>query len=166
MVLDILLAVVAGLMVGVGVIGSIIPVIPGPIISILSLYLLSLAGEWAIYSWPVLIVLTVIALAVTVLDNVLPATASKKAGAGRPGVIGSVIGMLVGSFLIPPFGVILGAFVGALLGEMIFNPENEEPLKAALGVFRGTLLATILKLAAAGAVGVYYVIGVIRLFRG
>jgi uncharacterized protein YqgC (DUF456 family) len=60
----------------------------------------------------------------------------------------------------------LGAFVGALLGEMIFNPENEEPLKAALGVFRGTLLATILKLAAAGAVGVYYVIGVIRLFRG
>jgi uncharacterized protein YqgC (DUF456 family) len=164
-VLSILMTVVGAALVLVGFIGCVIPAIPGPILAFAALILISIPGTWALMPLWVLILLGVIAVAATVLDNVLPALSSKKAGAGRAGVWGSVIGMIGGSFVIPPIGTILGAFVGALLGEMIFNRENKSPLKAALGVFKGTLLAMLIKLAATGVIAYQFVISAIRLFR-
>ena len=72
--------------------------------------------------------------------------------------------MLAGTILFPPFGVFIGAFVGAWVGEIFFHRENEEPLKAALAVFRGTLGAIVLKLAVTGAIGFVFVRGAVRLF--
>lgn len=151
------LAVVAGL------IGCVIPAIPGPILAYLSMILLSIPGGWALYQVWLLVLMGAVALIATIMDNVLPAVSSKKSGAGKAGVWGSVAGMIAGSFLFPPFGTIIGAFVGALIGEMIFNRENKKPLKAALGVFKGTMLGILLKLAAVGMIAVFYVRGAIRL---
>ena len=97
-------------------------------------------------------------------DNILPALASKKSGAGKPGVWGSVLGMIAGSFFFPPFGTIIGAFLGALLRELLFNRSNERPLKAALGVFKGTMLGILLKITTTGVTTFFYVRGVGRLF--
>ncbi|MCG8479206.1 MAG: DUF456 domain-containing protein [Spirochaetales bacterium] len=146
------------------VVGCVVPVIPGPILAAAALYVLSLAAGWSLFSWPVLIGWTVAALAVQILDNVLPARAAGRAGAGSGGVWGSVVGMLAGTILFPPFGVFIGAFVGAWVGEIFFHRENEEPLKAALAVFRGTLGAIVLKLAVTGAIGFVFVRGAVRLF--
>ncbi|MFW5688425.1 MAG: DUF456 domain-containing protein, partial [Spirochaetota bacterium] len=143
--------------------GCIVPALPGPTLAYIALILISLAGSWAVVPLWALIALGVVAIATAVLDNVLPAMSSKKAGASKAGIWGSVVGMIAGSFF-TPIGTIVGAFVGALLGEVVFNPENKEPLRAAAGVFRGTLLAILLKLAATGAIGWYFVRGSIRLF--
>ena len=105
-----------------------------------------------------------LAIGTTVMDSVLPAVSSRRAGAGRAGVWGSVLGMLIGTIFFPPFGMIIGAFLGALAFEVIFNPENREPMKAAMGVFKGTVLATLLKLLAAGIIGFYFVRGSVRTF--
>lgn len=156
--------VVGSLLVLVAVVGCIVPVVPGPILAALALYAVSLAGGWSIYAVPVLVGWTVAAVVVQVLDNVLPARAAGRAGAGRGGVWGSVVGMLAGTILFPPFGVFIGAFVGALTGELIFHRENRDPWKAALAVFRGTLGAIVLKLAVTGAIGVVFVRGAARLF--
>lgn len=162
--LTILMTVLGSAAVAVGLFGCIVPVLPGPVLSYLSLVLISIAAGWDLYSVTTLVLLALLAVGTTVLDSVLPAVSSKRAGAGRAGVWGSVLGMLIGTVFFPPFGMIIGAFVGALAFEVIFNPENRKPLKAALAVFRGTVLATLLKLLAAGVIAFYFVRGSIRAF--
>jgi len=163
MALSISMVVLGSIFLVVGLIGCIVPALPGPILAYLSLVLISIPGAWAVLPVWVLVVLGVLAVAMVVLDNVLPALSSKKAGASKAGIWGSIVGMIVGSFF-TPIGTIIGAFVGALAGEIVFNPENKEPLKAAAGVFRGTVLAIMLKLVATGIIGWYFVRGSIRLF--
>ncbi len=165
MVLSIVMTILGAGLVLIGVIGCVIPALPGPIFAFLALILISIPGAWELYAVWLLIVLGALAVATMVLDNVLPAMSSKKAGAGKAGVWGSVVGMILGSFVIPPFGTIIGAFVGALLFEILFNKENKDPMKAALGVFNGTMLAILLKLLVTGVTGFYFVRGAIQLFR-
>lgn len=157
-------SILGAILIVVALIGCVVPVVPGPILAAAALYLVSLAGGWTVYAWPVLVGWTLAAVVVQILDNVLPARAAGRAGAGRGGVWGSVIGMLVGTVAFPPFGVFVGAFAGALLGEMIFHRDNREPWKAALAVFRGTLGAIVLKLAVSGAIAFVFVRGALRLY--
>ena len=164
MALSIAMVVLGSLLLAVGVIGCIVPALPGPILAYLALILISIPGAWTVVPLWALIVLGALAVATAILDNVLPAMGSKKAGASKAGIWGSVVGMIAGSFVIPPVGTIVGAFVGALVGEVVFNPENKEPLKAAAGVFKGTVLSILLKLVATGIIGFYFVRGSIRLF--
>ena len=164
MAITVLMTALGSVAVVAGLIGCIVPVLPGPIVSYVALILISIAGGWDLYSVAAFVILAVLAVGTTLLDSVLPAVSSRKAGAGRAGVWGSVLGMLIGTIFFPPFGMIIGAFVGALAFEIIFNPENKTPMKAAVGVFKGTVLATLLKLLAAGVIGFYFVRGSIEAF--
>lgn len=163
MVLSILMTAFGTVLLIVGFIGCVIPALPGPILAFLAIILISIPGGWALFPVWAVVSVGVLALFATVMDNVLPALSSKKAGASKAGIWGSIIGMVAGSFF-TPIGTIVGAFVGALLGEVIFHKENEEPLKAALGVFKGTVLAILLKLVSTGVIAFYFVRGSIRLF--
>ena len=163
MALSILMSLIGSIALVIGFIGCVIPALPGPILGYIGLILISIPGGWALLPVWLLVLLGVLALAATILDNVLPSLGSRKAGAGKAGIWGSIVGMIVGSFF-TPIGTIVGAFVGALLGELIFNRENKEPLRAAIGVFKGTMLAILVKLTVTGVVGFYFVRGVIRLF--
>ncbi len=149
-----------------GFVGCVVPVIPGPILAVLSLIGLSLVGGWQLIAPWLFILLGVAAVAVTILDNVLPARSAAKAGAGKGGIWGSVVGMLLGSIFFPPLGVFIGAFIGAFLGEIAFHPENETPLGSALAVFKGTIGAIILKLSVTGAVAVVFGRAAVRVFAG
>jgi uncharacterized protein YqgC (DUF456 family) len=161
--LSIVMVLLGAILLLVGFIGCIVPVIPGPILGYIALILISIPGGWSVLPVWLLILLAAAAIASAILDNVLPALGSKKAGAGKGGVWGSVIGMIAGSFL-TPIGTIVGALLGALIGEILFHPENEKPLKAALGVFKGTMLGILVKLVVVGIIGFYFVRGSIRLF--
>ena len=163
MALSILMTLLGALLVVVGFIGCVIPAIPGPILAYVAMILISIPGGWALIPVWLLVLLGAGAIVATVLDNIMPALSSKKAGAGKAGVWGSILGMIAGSFF-TPIGTIIGAFVGALLGEMIFNRENQKPLKAALGVFKGTMLGILIKLVVTGIIALYFVTGAIRLF--
>ncbi len=163
MTLSILMTLLGSILLVVGFIGCVIPALPGPLLAFIALILISIPGSWVLLPLWLLVLLGVGAVATMVLDNVLPIVSSRKAGAGKAGIWGSILGMIVGSFF-TPIGTIIGAFVGALLGEMIFNRENKQPLKAALGVFKGTMLAILMKLVVTGIIAYYFVTGTIRLF--
>ncbi len=164
MAADILVLVLSLITLILGIIGCVVPVIPGPVLAWFSLIIISLPLSFSVYS-PVLLVLTaLLALISQFLDNIFPVLASKKAGAGRGGIWGAVIGMIGGIFLFPPFGVFIGAFAGAYLGELLFNPGNKEPLKAALGVFKGTLSGILVKLLVCGIIALYLTRGIRLLF--
>ena len=164
MTLSIFMVLIGVLFVLSGLIGCIVPVLPGPPVAFISLLLVSLAGGWQVYPVWLLVLLGVAAIAAALSDSVLPVLSSRRSGAGKAGIRGSVIGMIVGTFLFPPFGTIAGAFVGALAGELIWRREDSLPFKAALGVFRGTLAATVVKLAVTGTTAFFFVRGAISLF--
>ncbi len=152
--------------VAVGIVGCVLPIVPGPILAFAPLPLVLLVGGGEVIS-PVLVgVMAAAALGATLSDQVLPIAASRKAGAGRPGVIGSILGMLVGIVFFPPLGLIAGAFLGALAGELVFHRENEHPLRAALGVLRGTLLAALVKLTVSGVSGFFFARAALRMLWG
>ena len=141
----------------VGLVGCILPVLPGPPLSYAALIVLCLARGWETFSPTFLIVMAAVTVAVTVLDYVVPALGAKRYGATRAGVWGSVFGMLAGIVFFPPFGMFLGAFLGAVLGELAAGRSDREALRAGWGVFLGTMAATVMKLAASGVMLFYYV---------
>lgn len=145
--MDIFLAVLAFVCVVVGVLGSVVPVLPGPPISFLAL-LLVMWGGWADYSTEFLVTWGAITAAVTLLDYYLPIFFTKKFGGSKKATWGATIGLIVGLFL-GPVGIILGPFAGALIGEMIHNREdNAKAWKVAIGAFLAFIFGTGMKLTA------------------
>ncbi|MHC4957392.1 MAG: DUF456 domain-containing protein, partial [Planctomycetota bacterium] len=141
----------------VGIIGCVVPVMPGPPINWFGVLLLRFALPDP-PSWTMIAVLGAAAVGVTVLDYVVPARGAKKAGATRWGVWGSIFGMVVGILWFPPLGLIVGAFVGAVAGELIANRTTGESLRAGKGVLLGTLLGMLLKFAVSGVISFYVVV--------
>lgn len=140
-----------------GLIGCLLPVIPGPPISFVALIVLSYAKNWEAFSVTFLVVMGVLTVVVVALDYIVPAGGAKKYGASRTGVAGSIIGMLAGIFIFPPWGLFFGAFVGALVGELFARKGSKEALRAGWGVFVGIMVGTGLKLAFTGVILFFYI---------
>lgn len=136
----------------VGILGCILPVIPGPPISYGGLLLLQLTDDPPFEANTLLIWLGV-TVVVTLLDYVVPVWGTRKYGGTKKGVWGSVIGLLVGIFFFPPVGIIVGPFLGAVLGEMIAGKQTNDALRAGFGSFVGLLAGTLLKLIASAWMG-------------
>ena len=92
-----------------------------------------------------------------VLDYIAPALGAKKFGASRRGLWGSAIGMIIGIFFIPPWGIIVGAFIGALVGELLTGKSGKNALRAGWGILIGNVLGLGLKLAFTTVVLFYYI---------
>jgi hypothetical protein len=129
----------------IGIIGSILPVLPGVPISWLGLLTLHFAPSVPFDSL-FLTVTGIVALIIYVLDYIIPAMGTKKFGGSKAGMWGTTIGLIVGLFAPIPFGVLIGPFVGAWIGESLVNKtERPQALKAAFGSFLGFLGSTFMK---------------------
>ena len=128
----------------VGLFGSFLPVLPGPTISWIGLALLYFTDKVQNNYW-VLGITLFITISITILDYVIPAKSTKKFGGTKYGVWGTNVGLLVGLFF-PPIGFIIGPFLGAFVGEMIYNSKNVNgALKSATGAFIGFLASSFIK---------------------
>lgn len=148
------IAVILGI---VGIIGCLLPVLPGPPISWAALLVLYLWGKDEM-STKFLIIWLIITIIVTILDYVVPAYFTRVTGGSKVAARGSLAGMLIGILFFPPWGMIIGAFLGALLAEVIFNgKEFKKSIRPALGSFVGFFCGTFLKLVASGVM-MFYII--------
>ncbi len=146
--MDIFLLIVAFLLMLVGIIGCIVPGLPGVPLAYAGLWVAQ-ATDRIDFSWQMLLVWGIVTVVVSVLDYVVPAWGTKRFGGTKYGVWGSTIGVFVGLFL-GPWGVIIGPLAGAILGEMLGGKQVEEALKAGWGSFIGLLFGTVLKLICCG----------------
>ena len=129
----------------VGILGSFLPVLPGPPISWVGLLLLYLTTAVEMNYW-ILGGTLFFAIVVAILDYVIPAQGTKRFGGSSYGVWGTNIGLLVGILTPIPLGFIIGPFVGAFVGELIYNSKDgRRALKAAIGSFLGFLASTFMK---------------------
>ena len=148
--MDILLVILAFALMIAGLLGAVVPVLPGPPLSYAGLLVLQWSGHGG-FSVVFLLVWAGIAAAVTVMDYVLPAFMTRRFGGSRAASIGSFVGLLAGMIFFPPVGLIAGSFLGALVGELIHNgSDGPKAVKVAFGAFAAFIVGSGAKLAVSG----------------
>ena len=142
--MDLILLVLGLILCLVGVIGSFLPIIPGPATSWLGILLLNLTSVVEFNLNFVLITLTV-AISVGILDYLIPVLGVKKLGGTRSGQIGTTLGLIIALIILGPIGIIIGPFGGALLGEMSTKKSFQDSIKPAFGAFVGVVAGSVIK---------------------
>tara|TARA_B100001173_G_scaffold10530_1_gene9102 strand:+ start:769 stop:1269 length:501 start_codon:yes stop_codon:yes gene_type:complete len=142
--IDIILFIIGILFCIVGIVGSFLPIIPGPILSWLGILVLNFS-ESVEFNYSFLIITFIIAALVSFLDNIIPIIGVKKLGGSRGGLIGASIGLIIGLIIMGPIGLLFGPFIGAISGEMINKKTLKESLKPALGSLIGILIGSGIK---------------------
>ncbi|WP_425659726.1 DUF456 domain-containing protein [Tenacibaculum ascidiaceicola] len=143
--MDIFLVILGFVFACLGIIGSFLPVLPGPITSWVGLLLLHLTKAVP-QSWTFLGITLAIAVIIFFLDYFIPAMGTKRFGGTKYGVYGTTIGLIIGLLSPIPFGILIGAFVGALVGELIYDSKDtNRAIKASFGAFLGFLASATIK---------------------
>ncbi|CAM1348285.1 DUF456 domain-containing protein [Tenacibaculum ascidiaceicola] len=143
--MDIFLVILGFVFACLGIIGSFLPVLPGPITSWVGLLLLHLTKAVP-QNWTFLGITLAIAVIIFFLDYFIPAMGTKRFGGTKYGVYGTTIGLIIGLLSPIPFGILIGAFVGALVGELIYDSKDtNRAIKASFGAFLGFLASATIK---------------------
>lgn len=143
--MDILLLILGFACIITGLIGSFLPVLPGPSVSWVGLALLYFTKAVPANYW-VLGIALLITVVISVLDYVISAKGTKRFGGSSYGIWGTNIGLVIGILAPVPFGFLIGPFLGALIGELIYDfKDHNRALKAAAGSFVGFLASSFMK---------------------
>ena len=153
--MDYLLLALAIILMIVGIAGCLLPVLPGPPLSYVGLILLHFT-RFGDISQILFISLGIVAVVVTIIDYVVPICGTKQFGGSKYGMRGATVGLVIGLFL-GPAGIIIGPFVGAVVGELIFKDDIKYAMKAGFGSLLGFLTGVGLKLAASLLMTFYFV---------
>lgn len=144
--MEALLILLAVLLIAGGIIFSILPPLPGPVLTYCAMICTHTVSNDTEFSTTSFVVWGIIGVIITIADYVLPVAATKKFGGTKAGVIGGMIGMVAGILLPIPFGIILGPLLGAIIGDLYGGNRIRSAFKSGFGSFLGFLLATSLKL--------------------
>ncbi len=128
-----------------GILGTVLPALPGAPLVFLGLLLAAWAEGFEKVGWLTLTVLGILALLTLVVDLVAASLGAKRVGASWLALAGAGLGMIVGLFFSLP-GIILGPFAGAVLGEYAARRDWAQARKVGLGTWLGLLLGIAGKL--------------------
>ena len=157
---DLIILVFAITLILLGLAGCILPIIPGPPVSFIGLFLLKYTDfvevgrleNFVDNLW----YYAAAAIFVTIMDYIVPIWGTKTFGGSKSGTWGAGIGLVVGLFFVP-IGLIVGPFLGAFIGEKIAGKDEKSSLRAAFGSFLGFLTGVILKFIVSGYITVVFV---------
>ena len=141
--MDILLIVFAFLLLMAGIAGSVLPVLPGPPMSYAGMLLLHLTDKIHFTTYQ-LVVWLIVVVVLQVVDYITPLLGSKYSGGTSFGNRGCMAGTLLGLFFMP-WGVVVGPFIGAVVGEMMGGQDLSHAVRSGIGTLLGFLFGTLLK---------------------
>lgn len=142
--MDTIYIIIAFIFAMVGIIGSVLPVLPGPPLSFVALLLLYFCNSGEV-SVALLVVMGVLMAIITIFDYVAPAWMTKLKDGSKSASNGALIGIVVGLFM-GPWGVIVGPFLGAFIGELMASSSKNKAFNVALMSFYAFLLTSGVKL--------------------
>lgn len=148
MALEISFIIIGLLLSIVGIVGCLLPLLPGLPLNYIAVLLLHFTSTVK-FSTSFLIAWALIVIFVQVLDYYVPIWGTKKMGGGKKGVWGSSMGVLLGLFILPPWGLIVFPFLGAVAGELLDQKTFAQSIKAGFGSFLGFMAGTFLKISLA-----------------
>ena len=140
--MDILLIVFAFLLLVAGIAGCVLPLLPGPPLAYAGMLLLHLTDK-VHFTTPQLVIWLVVVIVLQVVDYITPLLGSKYSGGTSFGNRGCMAGTLLGLFFMP-WGVIVGPFIGAVVGEMLGGQDLSHAIRAGIGTLLGFLFGTLL----------------------
>ena len=146
--MDILLIIVGAVCLVVGLLGCILPMLPGPPLSYVGILLLHFTSK-VDFSPTMLLVWLVVVVVVQLLDYFIPLMGTKYFGGSMWGERGCLVGTIAGLFFMP-WGIVVGPFLGALVGELLGGRGAGKALKSGIGSLIGFLAGTVLKCAVCG----------------
>ncbi len=146
--MDVVLIILSAVCLFVGLIGCIAPALPGPPISFFGLILLGCTSIIE-FSWGMYIFWAFLVVVVTVLDFIVPMWGTKKFKGSKWGERGSLVGTILGFFLMP-WGILIGPFLGAVVGELMCGRTSGDALKSGIGSLLGFLFGTTIKFVVCG----------------
>lgn len=141
-----ILFIIAGVLNIIGIIGALVPALPGPPLSFAGMVLCCIATpNWIMVTLSIMTLIMVVGLAI--IDYLAPGWMANKAGGSKKSIWGANIGLVVGLFY-APWGLIIGPFLGALVGELIENNDFKRAVKIAAFTICSILLSSMFKLIA------------------
>jgi len=141
-----ILWIAASLLLIAGFAGIVLPALPGVLLVFAGLVFAAWAEGFAYVGWGTISILAALTIASYVIDALAGLLGAKRFGAGKYGLIGATIGTLVGLALGLP-GIILGPFIGAVLGELYAQKDLRSAGIAGLGVWIGIAVGTAARIA-------------------
>ena len=142
--MDIILISISLILCITGILGSFLPVLPGVPVSWLGLLLLHFTSAVPM-NYTFLGITLVVTIIIFILQYSIPAYGTKKFGGSKSGMWGATIGLIIGIFIPIPGGILIGAFGGAFVGELLNKSTSQVALKAAFGSFIGLLASTFME---------------------
>lgn len=139
---------VAAALIVIGLLGTVLPVLPGLPVMFAGMWLAAWADGYARIGTGTLLVLGLMVLVSIAVDFTASFLGARRVGASTKGQIGAGLGGVVGLFFGLP-GLVAGPFLGAALGEMAHGRDTREAARVGLGTWIGLLLGAVLKLALA-----------------
>ena len=151
---------IAAILVVLGVLGTVVPVLPGALLVFAGLFLAAWAQDFTrVGLWGLAIIGALMALSFAV-DFIASTLGAKHVGASPKALIGAAFGGLAGMFFGLP-GILLGPFIGAVLGELIARGGFAQAARVGVGTWLGLLVAAVAKLVIAflmiGTFAAFYV---------
>ena len=137
--------VIAAVLVLAGLIGTVMPVLPGVLLVFGGLFLAAWAGHFSRVGVVALTVIGALALLAFAVDFFASVLGARRVGASPKALAGAALGGFVGIFLGLP-GLLLGPFVGAVLGELWARGGFSQAAKVGIGTWLGLLFAAVAKL--------------------
>ena len=126
-----------------GLLGCILPMLPGPPLAYAGMLLLHFTDKVQ-FSITQLAIWLIIVIAIQALDYFIPLLGAKYSGGSRWGTRGCLIGTIIGLFFMP-WGIIVGPFVGAFIGELLGGKETAQALKSGYGSVGGFIFGTAME---------------------
>jgi len=136
----------------VGVIGAVVPTIPGVSLIVIAIVIWGAVNGFATVGFSLAVAVVVLLLSIAV-DLLATYWGAKRAGASLWGQLGAIVGLLIGFLGLLPalpvggplLGIVLGALLGALIGEFLYRHDLRLAAKAALGVIVGSLIGNLIQ---------------------
>lgn len=143
--------VIAGLLILLGLAGTVLPALPGLPVVFAGMLLAAWADHFSKISGWTIALLAVLTLISIVVDIAATAMGARRVGASKLAMFGAALGTLVGGVLFSLPGLVVGPFAGAMAGELIHGKQWRHASKIGLATWVGLAIGTALKLALAFA---------------
>jgi uncharacterized protein YqgC (DUF456 family) len=141
----ILLAILCFILMAAGLLGIFLPILPGVPLAWLGLFIYAIGTGFDRISILTTVVFFILMLLSLLLDLLAPMLGASKYRASRYGIIGAFIGLMIGIIAFGFWGIIVGPFAGAFLGELITRRPPKQALRSALGAFLGFIAGSLVK---------------------
>ena len=134
--------VIVGVLMVAGVIGSVVPMLPGTPLIMVGAVLYAVATEFTPVGAGRLAILAVLGLAGWAIEHLAGILGARRTGGGRAAVVGALVGAVIG-LAFAPLGLLLGPIGGAIAGELLSGRDPAGSVRTGIGTAIGVVVGIV-----------------------